>query len=647
MSDSATWDDGQHYHQTLTNDGEFHSAYTLEDGSSWPPLGQYSYNLSTQTPILEGPNQFVTPNIIGQLTPSETNSGPIFPSYSFQDPPPFYSGIPTPNLSTEFRSATPNIATTMTSSGGYSMVFSNDQQQHGSLLYAYNNTQGDQLPFISGHDHNPYHQHYFPSIGPSSHHGQLPPALKGPGPGFDYGSRSRRDQPAVRKRATAEQSKILEAGFQKYPKPDKDFREELSRKTNLPTRNIKIWFQNRRAKARNNNETEILRKLADHKTGTTNNNTNSIDSISDDKSCNNSIDAVATVSGDTNTNTISAETAHVNMDPAPSASSSEAITKSLNGMNQNNNLSKSIDMSSSHNTNDVSHVPTIGAVPDSLHDSNNSARNNMNHSIGNPKISIQQSRSSSNIVPQVIQVPLAFNNNFLSGKSHNFFQASPGYVPNNNNNNLLEYDTPLPSDSEFTPDDQGLLTPMSSSLRSSDSPFVGSFREKRTPKEFIADPTSLSGEFKRPRTTQINVLASRRYSVASENGSATELFFSPTASPLPPTWTSKGLVTNSLSAIPVVESAAGTPQIKRSRSISGLAMAHNNSAFNYGEYDGLGLLPHTIHHMREETNNSLPSPTTNNRASVVAIREEDESKYLESTTDGSNVAIAMSNKNGQ
>jgi len=43
-----------------------------------------------------------------------------------------------------------------------------------------------------------------------------------------------------RKRITPQQTAILEDGFKQYPKPDKEFREELSKRTGLPQRNIQV-----------------------------------------------------------------------------------------------------------------------------------------------------------------------------------------------------------------------------------------------------------------------------------------------------------------------------------------------------------------------------------------------------------------------
>lgn len=54
----------------------------------------------------------------------------------------------------------------------------------------------------------------------------------------------------TRKRISAQQTSILEAGYQRCAKPDKEYREELAEKTGLPPRTIQIWFQNRRAKAK-------------------------------------------------------------------------------------------------------------------------------------------------------------------------------------------------------------------------------------------------------------------------------------------------------------------------------------------------------------------------------------------------------------
>lgn len=43
-----------------------------------------------------------------------------------------------------------------------------------------------------------------------------------------------------RKRITPQQTSVLEEGFKRFPKPDKEFRLELSQKTGLPQRNIQV-----------------------------------------------------------------------------------------------------------------------------------------------------------------------------------------------------------------------------------------------------------------------------------------------------------------------------------------------------------------------------------------------------------------------
>ncbi|CAN6622131.1 hypothetical protein TRVA0_008S03268 [Trichomonascus vanleenenianus] len=58
----------------------------------------------------------------------------------------------------------------------------------------------------------------------------------------------------TRKRISPEQTAILEEAFQRIPKADKAYRDELALRTGLPTRTIQIWFQNRRAKAKQKKE---------------------------------------------------------------------------------------------------------------------------------------------------------------------------------------------------------------------------------------------------------------------------------------------------------------------------------------------------------------------------------------------------------
>jgi hypothetical protein len=64
-----------------------------------------------------------------------------------------------------------------------------------------------------------------------------------------------------RKRFSAQQAFLLETEFQKNPKPDRETRERLSMETALPLKNIQIWFQNRRAKARAQQKQEAFRNF--------------------------------------------------------------------------------------------------------------------------------------------------------------------------------------------------------------------------------------------------------------------------------------------------------------------------------------------------------------------------------------------------
>ncbi|KAI0218449.1 hypothetical protein L0F63_005583, partial [Massospora cicadina] len=56
-----------------------------------------------------------------------------------------------------------------------------------------------------------------------------------------------------RARTTPEQLAALETIFQCSPKPAMQVRKELSVKLDMPLRNIQVWFQNRRAKAKSTN----------------------------------------------------------------------------------------------------------------------------------------------------------------------------------------------------------------------------------------------------------------------------------------------------------------------------------------------------------------------------------------------------------
>jgi hypothetical protein len=55
-----------------------------------------------------------------------------------------------------------------------------------------------------------------------------------------------------RKRKTPEQLALLEKEFETNPMPNKDVREHLSQNLGLTSRQVQIWFQNKRAKVKNN-----------------------------------------------------------------------------------------------------------------------------------------------------------------------------------------------------------------------------------------------------------------------------------------------------------------------------------------------------------------------------------------------------------
>jgi len=64
-------------------------------------------------------------------------------------------------------------------------------------------------------------------------------------------SRSAADSKTKRKRKTPEQLSILEREFEANPMPNKDVRDHLSQHLGLTSRQVQIWFQNKRAKVKN------------------------------------------------------------------------------------------------------------------------------------------------------------------------------------------------------------------------------------------------------------------------------------------------------------------------------------------------------------------------------------------------------------
>jgi hypothetical protein len=64
-------------------------------------------------------------------------------------------------------------------------------------------------------------------------------------------SRSATDSKTKRKRKTPEQLSILEREFEANPMPNKEVRDHLSSHLGLTSRQVQIWFQNKRAKVKN------------------------------------------------------------------------------------------------------------------------------------------------------------------------------------------------------------------------------------------------------------------------------------------------------------------------------------------------------------------------------------------------------------
>ncbi|ORZ00423.1 homeobox domain-containing protein, partial [Syncephalastrum racemosum] len=53
-----------------------------------------------------------------------------------------------------------------------------------------------------------------------------------------------------RRRTSQAQARILEAAFEENPKPSATKRRSLAEELLMKPRNVQIWFQNRRAKAK-------------------------------------------------------------------------------------------------------------------------------------------------------------------------------------------------------------------------------------------------------------------------------------------------------------------------------------------------------------------------------------------------------------
>lgn len=62
---------------------------------------------------------------------------------------------------------------------------------------------------------------------------------------------TKRKKDTPRRRISGPQAELLESHFHLDPRPDKETREDLSRRTGVEFKSVTIWFQNRRAKDRN------------------------------------------------------------------------------------------------------------------------------------------------------------------------------------------------------------------------------------------------------------------------------------------------------------------------------------------------------------------------------------------------------------
>jgi len=72
-----------------------------------------------------------------------------------------------------------------------------------------------------------------------------------------------------RKRKTPKQLAVLESEFAKNPMPNKDIRERLGLTLGLTSRQVQIWFQNRRAKVKHNGgriakKKDLAPEMVDH-----------------------------------------------------------------------------------------------------------------------------------------------------------------------------------------------------------------------------------------------------------------------------------------------------------------------------------------------------------------------------------------------
>lgn len=266
----------------------------------------------------------------------------------------------------------------------------------------------------------------------------------------DRGSKKGSPQQNPRKRISPEQALILETSFQETPRPDKEKRENLSEKTGLPVRNIQIWFQNRRAKAKANNETAVLKKMAEY------NNTHSNQHM---KKLAAPLLTPAAAAGLKAAPSSSSAAALANLaskplPPLPGEPPFESSLIKTPPMVGNPPLAGTTKTSPSKSLSSKFAHPYLSGIPSSS-----------NGSFKSPSSIVQRVPGSNNIVSQIVQIPPT---------QGGIVMASPYSITPQTSNSTIGLQSPVSSEAwNIVENDEALLTPMSFQSPSV-SPFMSS-----------------------------------------------------------------------------------------------------------------------------------------------------------------------------
>lgn len=347
----------------------------------------------------------------------------------------------------------------------------------------------------------------------------------------------------TRKRISAQQTSVLEAGYQRCAKPDKEYREELAEKTGLPPRTIQIWFQNRRAKAKSQQKNnEANRAAAQAPIAFSNYNFNQQYTLNPPPPPHQQSHRRFSHQG----NLFQIQNQHI----PPGQITSQVIQVPSTFIN---------GQSSATSTSTPDSLP-LGTAPAAQQQpvSNYPEHHHQHHYPGGGLYI----HSAPPIAPP--QPPVVGFTGFQPSPTTDTTMAS------------------LPSDSELT-DDAPLLTPLSSLQSPSASPYVGTLREKRTPTmDMVPEPAPMSsfsitgeGSTKRRKSAHFGPIPT----------SATEALF-PSSSPCPSPQTSFRSQANTMHLPPSSDESAQAAAVAAAaslrRSVSASGAMYNSRRYGPG-----------------------------------------------------------------